>query len=332
MRPKELVLAAFSLSTPERVPAVIFGGGFWAAKQAGKSFRELLKSKESYAEAVLGMQRSLESDMVFVGSGLNNLVCKALGCEVRVEQSSLQVLTHITPEKELVGKVNQLEEIATLRQGFEIVNEELGDRYLVAVTSWGPFTLAASLVGVEKLMTDLYMNPQAAEQALLCASLAIEEFYSPFIDLGLEAVSLAEPSASGNLISREHFLKFALPHLSRLVRRFRKQGVAVYLHHCGSTEDRASDIAAIKPSCLSLGQEVDLPKLKREIRGTCLAGNIDPMLLLKASPAQVAREAKALLNAIGDTSGFVLSPGCDVPPAAPVENLRALLSATQAQH
>lgn len=139
------------------------------------------------------------------------------------------------------------------------------------------------------------MNPQAAEQALEVASLAIEEFYSPFIDLGLEAVSLAEPSASGNLISREHFLKFALPHLSRLVRRFRKQGVAVYLHHWGSTEDRASDIAAIKPSCLSLGQEVDLPKVKRELRSTCLAGNIDPMLPLKASPAQVAREAEAHL-------------------------------------
>jgi|Deesub1362A_J573_1020465.scaffolds.fasta_scaffold00790_10 uroporphyrinogen decarboxylase len=332
MRPKDLLLSAFSLSASARVPALIFGGGFWAARRAGKSFRELLRSGDDYAEAVLGMQRAVESDMVFVGSGLNNLLCAALGCEVRMEQTSLQVLTHIEPEKELVGKVNELKEIATLRQGFEVVNEEIGDRYLVAVTSWGPFTLAANLVGVEKLMTDLYMNPRAAKQALELATLAIEEFYSPFLDLGLEAVSLAEPSASGNLISREHFLTFALPYLSHLVEHFKKRGVVIYLHHCGSTEDRVRDIAAIKPSCLSLGQEVNLPLVKREIASVaCVAGNIDPMLLLKASPAQVAREAKALLNAIGDTSGFVLSPGCDVPPTAPVENLRALLSATQAQ-
>lgn len=329
MRPKELVLAAFSLSTPERVPSIIFGGGFWAARQAGKSFAELLRSGESYARAVLGMQRLLESDMVFVGSGLNNLVCKALGCEVRIGSSSLQVLSHVTPERERLEGMGTLEEIATLKRGFEIVNDALGGRYLVAVTSWGPFTLAANLVGVERLLTDLYMNPRSAEQALQLATLAIEEFYSPFIQQGLEAVSLAEPSSSGNLISREHFIKFALPFLSRLVRKFRKHGVEVFLHHCGSTEDRAGDISALEPSCLSLGQEVDLPGLKRELRGTCLAGNIDPMLLLKAKPEQVMREARALLSAIGDSPGFVLAPGCDVPPAAPVENLRALLAAAK---
>jgi len=331
MRPKEMLLAAFSLSPPERTPAIIFGGGFWAARLAKKSFAELLGSAESYAKAVLGMQNMLESDMVFVGSGLNNLLCKALGCEVRIAQSSVQVLAHVMPEEEHVEGISMLKEIAALRRGFEIVNTALGERYLIAVTSWGPFTLAANLVGMEKLLTDLYMNPQAAERALSIAALAIEEFYSPFIELGLEAVSMAEPAASGNLISKEHFLKFALPPISRLVKSFRKLGLQVFLHHCGSTEDRAGDIAAINPSCLSLGQEVDLPKLRHRLSATCLAGNIDPMLLLKATPEEVAREARALLSAMGDAPGFVLAPGCDVPPAAPAENLRALLAAAKRQ-
>jgi uroporphyrinogen decarboxylase len=58
-------------------------------------------------------------------------------------------------------------------------------------------------------------------------------------------------------------------------------------------------------------------------------GNLDPVeCLWRGSPAEVAASARAAIAAAGH-SAFILGSGCEVPVAAPQENLRAMIATPQ---
>jgi uroporphyrinogen decarboxylase len=71
--------------------------------------------------------------------------------------------------------------------------------------------------------------------------------------------------------------------------------------------------------------KVDL-RAARQILGGSMAfgGNLNPGdLLLQGSPADVRAAAAAAAIAAGPEPGYILMPGCDLPPATPWENIMA---------
>jgi len=59
-------------------------------------------------------------------------------------------------------------------------------------------------------------------------------------------------------------------------------------------------------------------------------GNIPPRdVLAEGTPADVARAVKEMLRAIDDRSRLVVSCGGGMPPNAPTENIKALISTVE---
>ena len=59
-----------------------------------------------------------------------------------------------------------------------------------------------------------------------------------------------------------------------------------------------------------------------------IIGNLDPAGVLRnATPDVVKAETTALLEKYSNRKNFVLSSGCDIPPATPLENLDAFFEA-----
>jgi uroporphyrinogen decarboxylase len=59
-----------------------------------------------------------------------------------------------------------------------------------------------------------------------------------------------------------------------------------------------------------------------------LMGNIPPRdVLAEGTPAGVRRSVTEMLNTLDDTSRLIVSCGGGMPPNAPSENIRALISA-----
>ncbi|NIN65630.1 MAG: hypothetical protein GTO63_13235 [Anaerolineae bacterium] len=55
---------------------------------------------------------------------------------------------------------------------------------------------------------------------------------------------------------------------------------------------------------------------------------MDPVhALLEGTPAQVEAASRSTLDKAARDGGFMLMPGCDIPPNVPEENLRAFLQA-----
>ena len=59
-----------------------------------------------------------------------------------------------------------------------------------------------------------------------------------------------------------------------------------------------------------------------------IIGNLDPAGVIRnATPEVVKTETLALLEKHSHRKNFVLSSGCDIPPATPLENLDAFFDA-----
>ncbi len=338
MKPKDILLEAFNLGTPERVPAVIFGGGMWTIKNSGKTFMDFIGKPREYAEVIIKTADILQSDMVYPGSGYNNFLAAAIGGKIKVRHIGAPDLEGpiINSPEDLesleIDRIYEDEALQTIWKASEIVFNEIGDRYLVGTTSWGPFTKAGNLRGVEALMRDVYKNKEFAMKVIEFAKDLILAFYEPLIkDVGMDAISIADPTASGDLISRKHFLEFALPALKDLIDKMKKRGVVTFLHICGDTSDKLKEIAETKAGCFSLDHKVNLAYAKKELQGViCIAGNVDPVSVMNdGTPEYVEEISRKCIEDAAEGGGYVLCPGCDIPPTVPLENIKAFIKSTR---
>ncbi len=338
MKPKEVVLEAFELGEPERVPAAIFGGGMWTVHSSGSTFMDLIADPEKYARVVISTADKLRSDIVYVGSGYNNFLAAALGGEIKIRSIGAPDLAApiVGSPEELhsldLDSVDSDAVINNIREATRIVEDKIGEEYLVTTTCWGPFTKAANLRGVEALMRDVFKNPDFVREMVDFSVKLLQRFYEPLIEDGtLEVISVADPTASGDLISKKQFVDFALPGLVKFVKAMKKQGVQTLLHICGNTSDKLHEVASSKAACFSLDHKVDLSTAKQELgEKICIAGNVNPVVVLNnGTPEDVRRASRECLEAAAEGGGYILMPGCDIPPTVPLENIRAFVDSVR---
>jgi uroporphyrinogen decarboxylase len=101
------------------------------------------------------------------------------------------------------------------------------------------------------------------------------------------------------------------------------------LHICGNTTDKIDLLVATGAECVSIDHKVDIGKVKPVFSGkACLAGNVNPVKVLDQGTAQDVEAASfACLDAAAAGGGFMLMPGCDIPPTVPVENVQTFIQA-----
>jgi uroporphyrinogen decarboxylase len=338
MNPKDIVLEAFEGGEPERIPAAIFGGGMWTIHNSNNTFLDLIDNPEKYAKVVVSTAHQLRSDIVYVGSGYNNFLAAALGGKIKIRRMGAPDLAAplVNAPEQLDGleleKVDEDDVINNIREATRIVNNKIGNKYLVTTTSWGPFTKAANLRGVEALMRDVFKNPAFVKTVVDYSVGLLERFYEPLIEDGtLQVISLADPTASGDLISKNQFVDYALDPLKRFIKDMKKKGAETLLHICGNTSDKLHEIADSKAVCFSLDHKVDLANAKKELKNKiCIAGNVNPVAVLNnGTPQDVKKASENCIRKAAEGGGYILMPGCDIPPTVPLENLRAFINASR---
>ncbi len=339
MKPKERLFATFDLRPTDQVPACIFGGGMWVLRNTGYGFQDLIGKPREMADAYLKANDLVHWPIIYVGSGYNNLHAGALGGKIkyrRVGAPDLEEPLVKETADELLGLdvdtlLSKNEVIQTVWEATELVAREAGDEYAVTMTAWGPFTLGAQFYGVENLMRAAYKNPTEVEKVVDFATKVLLRVYQPLVEKGIiQLASIADPTASGDLVSRKHFERFALKPLQRLHSELRAQGVRSLLHICGNTSDKLDLIIEAGADCTSIDNKVPLAKAKEVFteKGKCLAGNVTPVHVLnEGTPEFVRQECEKNLAIGAPGGGYILMPGCDIPPTVPLENVLAFMKA-----
>lgn len=335
MTPRETILKAFEMGRPERVPVTLFGGGMWSIKDYGTSFEELSRNASKMVDMCIAEAEKIRSDIVYVGSGFNNFHASALGKEFGVgikyrEIGAPDLTAHFVNSEEDMTKL-RIEDvfkepvIQTVMEATKQVREKIGNKYLVTMTCWGPFTLAARFVGEETFMKAIFKKPVFVEKMVdFCADLLIA-IYEPLVNSGLEAISIADPTASGDLINPKQMAKFAVSPLKKMSDWAKTKGVHTILHICGNTSDRLDLFPQTGCTTIFFDQKVDISKAKEMLFGKMsFGGNVAPVhVLLNKTAAEVEAACREVIEIAGkEAGGFILVPGCDIPPTIPYENLR----------
>ncbi len=335
MTPRETILNAFQMKPTERVPVTLFGGGMWSIKDFGTSFEELSTNVERNVEMCVTEAEKIRSDIVYVGSGFNNFHAIALGRKQGVgvkfrEIGAPDMTAHVVNAEEDIAKLDmedlfREQVVLNVIEATRKVKRKIGDRRLVTMTCWGPFTLAARFVGEEAFMKATFKKPAFVEKMVdFCADLLIK-LYEPLVNDGLEAISIADPTASGDLINPKQMSKFAVPPLKKMSDWAKSKSVFTILHICGNTSDRLELFPETGCSTIFFDQKVDIAKAREVLLGKMsFGGNVAPVhVLLNKDASEVETACKEVINVAGkDNKGFVLVPGCDIPPTISYENLK----------
>jgi len=333
MNPRETILKAYEGGKPDRVPVTLFGGGMWSIKDFGTSFEELATDKGKMSEMLLKESERLMCDIIYAGSGYNNFHAQAFGGEMKYREIGAPDLKeHLVSSIDDLAKfdlssIDKHEVISTVSEAFRAVNAKAGNEYVVTVTAWGPFTLAARFVGEEDMMKATFKNKDLVHKACqFCTDLLIH-LYEPLVDSGMVVISLADPTASGDLISKKQFKDYAVPYLKKFTDWAKSKNAHTLLHICGNTTDRLELMPETGASCISLDHKTDIAKAREMLFGKmCFGGNVDPVaVMLQGTAEDVEKSSKEIIEKAGTDGGFVLMPGCDIPPTVPYENIQKLI-------
>ncbi len=334
MTPREIILKAFEGGKPERVPVTLFGAGMWSIYHYGTTFQELSLDSQKMADMLISMSGKLLCDVVYAGSGYNNFHASVLGGKIKFREIGAPDLEAplISTEEDLknlnLSRIDTDEVINTIKKALKAAKTKIGGEYVLTMTAWGPYTLGARLVGEETMMKATFKKPDFVIKVVEFATDLLIHLYEPLVSDGtLEMISLADPTASGDLISKKQFEKFALPYLKKFTDWAKSKGVYTLVHICGNTTDRLDLFPLTGASCISLDHKTDIAKAKEILHGKmCFGGNVDPVkIMLQGTVKEVEDTCKQVIKTAGTDGGFVLMPGCDIPPTVPYENIQKFI-------
>jgi uroporphyrinogen decarboxylase len=333
MNQKEIITSLLDLKATPWLPATLMSAGAWALNSNGLSLEKALAAPAGeVAEILYRAYDSVNSDIVWAMSGYNNIVIGALGGRIkfRLKGTPDVIETLVKDPYDVdnldINRIKDDKKIRFILEASRLLAKKINGKNYLALTRWGPFTLAGLLYGAESLMRDIYKKPGAVRHLIdftVDLYIAYAELY---IDNGVDFFLLAEPTASGDMISRNHFEDFAVPAFKKVFDALKAKKVRTALHICGNIENRLDLLNDIGAELISVDYKVSLKKCRELFnKKTAFAGNVNPAaVMLKETPEGVAKASRECIADAGDEPGFLLMPGCDIPPATPADNIRAL--------
>jgi uroporphyrinogen decarboxylase len=197
-------------------------------------------------------------------------------------------------------------------------------------------TYAGSIIGKEKLLRWYAREPSAlqvvyekATQFILAtADMMISEFGASNC-----SVSFVAPLESNDLISPDHFAKFGLVYLKKVIKGMKQRGILKFsLHICGNHKQNLplwSGVSLPERSTISIGSQMDIAEVAAAFKHRhIIAGNIPTTTLATGTFDEVYNQARDCLENYRDLpGGYILMPACELPLLTPPLNVFAMLKA-----
>ena len=303
---------------------------FPSVQLLGINVRQLIASADAQAEGMLAVANRVKA------SAAVSLM------DLSVEAEAFGATIHITDD-EVPTVVGQM--ITTQEEADALVAPEVGagrtgicvdairkaktlitDRPLFAGVI-GPFSLAGRLLDVTEAMILCYEDEDLVHTVLTTATDFLIEYCKAFRDAGADGVVIAEPLAG--LISPSLAREFSHSYVRKMIDAVQTEDFAVVYHNCGNnTVLMAADIYGLGAYGYHFGDAIELLDLLEKAPADVLVmGNISPSAcFLQGTPEQMTKAVQDLKAKCGHFPNFLLSSGCDIPPAAKWDNIDAFFN------
>ena len=211
-------------------------------------------------------------------------------------------------------------------KGIKEAKELITDRPVLAGII-GPYSLAGRLLDMTEIMILCYEESEMVETVLEKATAFLIEYAKAFKEAGADGIVMAEPAAG--LLSPNLIEEFSNPYVQKIREAVEDDNFLFMYHNCGNITPIMNKIKEIDAYAYSVGNAIDMEDaLKGLPEESMIIGNIDPAGVLRnGTPEVIKKETKELMERCCKYRNFVISSGCDIPPATPLENLDAFFEA-----
>ena len=326
MTGKELVMAAINREKVERIPWVPFTG-VHAASLIGKTATEFLKSPDLIVSGLDEVVKQYRPDGIPVLFDLQ-IEAEILNCELNwADDNPPAVISH--PLTENPDQVENLK-IPTAADGrLPIVVEatkKLREKYpdiaLFGLIT-GPFTLALHLMGADIFMK-MFDAPEKVHKVMeFCAEVG-KMMSTLYIENGCDVVALVDPMTSQ--IGPDQFKEFCSKPCTAVFDHINQGGSKSSFFVCGHAQANIAVMCDCHCDAISIDENISLDYVKEICiqKKVAFGGNMKlTTVMLLGTPEDNKVNAVECME-IGGTEGFILAPGCDMPYATPVENVKAI--------
>lgn len=194
----------------------------------------------------------------------------------------------------------------------------------------GPFSLAGRLMDVTEAMVNCYEEPDMVHLILKKATEFLIAYAKAYKAAGANGIVMAEPLAG--LLSPDMAQEFSELYVRQIVEAVQDDNFLVIYHNCGDNTVRMIDsILRTGSAAYHFGNSISMKEMLEKVpQDIVVMGNVDPAAQLRnGTPESVRAETLSILRECGSHSNFVISSGCDIPPASPWENIDAFFSAVE---
>lgn len=298
----------------------------------GHTVEELVKSGELQAECIKAVADRFPAGIAFSLMDLS-VEAEAFGSRIQYRSDEVPTVCGTLIRNEEEAETLEIPEVGAGRtgeciEGIRLAGERIADRPVLAGMI-GPFSLAGRLLDMTEIMVMCYEAPEIVETVLEKAAKFLIEYAKAFKAVGANGICIAEPAAG--LLSPGLIAEFSTPYVNEICKAVQDDEFMVLYHNCGNVEPLLDNLSHVKAAAYSFGNAANLLKTLEALPSDKLIfGNIDPAGIIRnSSPETVREQTLALMSACGGYPNFVIASGCDIPPAAPLENIQAFFDAVE---
>ena len=194
----------------------------------------------------------------------------------------------------------------------------------------GPFSLTGRLMDMTQVMINCYEEPEMVHATLEKATEFLLNYVKAYKAIGAHGVVIAEPAAG--LLSPDFCGEFSSPYVKKIVDAVQDEEFIVIYHNCGDAVNRmVPQILETGAAAYHFGNAVSMEEMLQQMPGDVLTmGNVDPVSAIRnGTTEKVRQDTLAIMEACCKYPNFLISSGCDIPPAAPWANIDAFFAAVE---
>jgi len=318
-------------SAPRKLPMPILS--FPCASLMGISVRELLSDSTLQAK---GMKAIADRHKTQAAVSMMDLSveAEAFGAEIRASEDEVPTVIGAMLTSEEDARAMKIPSIDAGRCGrsvetIRLATEMITDRPVLAGVI-GPFSLAGRLMDVSEAMMNCYTEPDMVHITLEKVTAFLIDYINAYRAAGADGVVMAEPLAG--MLSPGLAGEFSADYIRKIVDAVQTDDFIVIYHNCGdNTLMMTESILSTGAAAYHFGNAVRMVEMLEKIPANLIVmGNVDPAgQILRGTPDSVREETLRIMGECCAHPNFVISSGCDIPPASSWENIDAFFAAAE---
>lgn len=327
MKPRERFLKAIRLKKVDRPP--VLSPNQTATVEQMESLDIYFPEANESAEKMARLASAAWEHVGLEGIGVpfcQTIEAEIFGVEVNWSRRKTDIpespfIGHSTPEGiEVPEDFLERGRVPVVLEAIELLREWYGGELPILGHVIGPFSLAAHLATMEKILKMSIENPRVVGEFTKLGLDAIADYANAMLERGADAIVVENMFASVDIVGDRRYVECAQPFDRELIDKIRGDTV---LHICGDCTKIIDKMVDTGVTSLSIDVRTDAEQAVQASRGKAsVMGNVDTEYTLSFGTAEeVVADTRRALEA-----GFdVIAPGCAISPITPNENIRAMV-------